>query len=76
MTSNRNVDIAIFTSDLCFHAMELTDKELSTLQDMLQHYREFQEELYQNHDNPETLFTPTQRQLFTKFDVVSIKYNR
>jgi hypothetical protein len=56
--------------------MELTTKELSTLQEMLQHYREFQEELYQNYDNPETLFTETQRKLFTRFDVVSIKYNR
>lgn len=56
--------------------MELTTKELSTLQDMLQHYREFQEELYQNTDSPETLFTSTQRQLFTKFDVISVKYTR
>jgi hypothetical protein len=56
--------------------MELTVKELKTLQDMLQHYREFQEELYQNTDSPELLFTETQRSLFTRFDVVSIKYNR
>ena len=59
--------------------MELTDKELSTLQNMLQEYREFTEELYEDSawdGTPETLFTETQRQLFTKFDVVSIKYNR
>jgi hypothetical protein len=56
--------------------MNLTDKELSTLQDMLQHYREFQEELYENTDRPETLFTTTQRRLFTRFDVVSIKYTK
>jgi hypothetical protein len=57
--------------------MELTDRERSTLQDMLQTYREFQEELYQDTDwdgSPETLFTPTQRGLFTRFDVVSINY--
>jgi hypothetical protein len=59
-----------------FHTLQLADKEMRSLQDMLQHYREFQEELYQNHDNPEILFTSTQRQLFTKFDVVSIKYTR
>jgi hypothetical protein len=58
--------------------MELTDRERSTLQDMLQAYRELQEELYQDSDwdgRPETLFTPTQRSLFTRFDVVSIKYH-
>jgi len=80
MTLSQNVDIAIFTSDLCFHTMELTDKEMKTLQDMLQSYREFTEEVYQEHSDwdgtPETLFTPVQRQLFTRFDVVSIKYNR
>ena len=59
--------------------MELTAKELATLQDMLQTYREFTEEIYQDSDwdgTPETLFTPTQRQLFTRFDVVSINYTR
>ena len=80
MTSSRNVDIAIFISDLCSHTMELTDKEMKTLQDMLQSYREFTEEVYQEHSDwdgtPETLFTPIQRSLFTRFDVVSIKYNR
>ena len=80
MTLSRNVDIAIFISDLCFHTMELTDKEMKTLQDMLQSYREFTEEVYRKHSDwdgtPETLFTPIQRSLFTRFDVVSIKYNR
>jgi len=59
--------------------MELTDRELSALQDMLQWYRESQEEIYQDSDwdgTPETLFTPVQRQLFTRFDVVSITYNK
>ena len=55
--------------------MELTERELTALQDMLQTYREFTEEVYQDSDwdgTPETLFTPVQRQLFTRFDVVSI----
>ena len=58
--------------------MELTDREHSALQDMLQAYRELQEELYQDSvwdGRPETLFTPTQRGLFTRFDVVSINYH-
>lgn len=80
MTLSRNVDIAIFISDLCSYTMELTDKEMKTLQDMLQSYREFTEEVYQEHSDwdgtPETLFTPVQRSLFTRFDVVSITYNR
>jgi hypothetical protein len=59
--------------------MELTDRELTALQDMLQTYRAFTEEVYQDSDwdgTPETLFTPVQRQLFTRFDVVSITYNK
>ena len=58
--------------------MELNARERFALQNMLQTYREFQEELYQDSDwdgRPETLFTPTQRGLFTRFDVVSIKYH-
>ena len=76
----KNLDVVVCTFDLCFHTMELTTKELETLQDMLQSYREFTEEVYREHSNwdgtPETLFTPIQRSLFTRFDVVSIKYNR
>ena len=76
----KNLDVVVCTFDLCFHTMELTDKEMKTLQDMLQSYREFTEEVYQEHSDwdgtPETLFTPIQRSLFTRFDVVSIKYNR
>lgn len=60
--------------------MELTDKELRALQEMVQSYREFTEEVYREHSDwdgtPETLFTPVQRQLFTRFDAVSINYNR
>ena len=46
----------------------LTDKQLTTLRDMLYHYKEFQEELY-NYPEPDTLFTKTQRELFTLFDI-------
>jgi hypothetical protein len=60
--------------------LQLADKELAALQEMVQTYREFTEEVYQEHSDwdgtPETLFTSTQRQLFTKFDVVSVKYTR
>jgi hypothetical protein len=63
-----------------FHTLQLADKELAALQEMVQTYREFTEEVYQEHSDwdgtPETLFTSTQRQLFTKFDVVSVKYTR
>ena len=48
---------------------ELTDKQLLTLQDMLQHYKEFQEELYKYPDS-QKLFTQTQFQLFSLFDIV------
>jgi hypothetical protein len=47
----------------------LTDKQLTTLHDILYHYKEFQEELY-NYPEPDTLFTKTQRELFTLFDIV------
>lgn len=53
--------------------LELDQKEFSTLQDMLQAYREFQEEVYDIYDEPERLFTEAQRKIFTRFDVVSIK---
>ena len=54
--------------------MELTEvfneKEFKTLQDMILSYKEFQSELY---DYPEenTLFTETQRKLFSAFDIAS-----
>jgi hypothetical protein len=47
----------------------LTEKQMTSLQDMLSHYKEFQEELY-NYPDPDTLFTKTQRELFTIFDIV------
>lgn len=55
------------------HILSLTTQERKALVDMLQEYREHQEELYDHPDDPETLFTQAQRQLFTRFDVVSIK---
>ncbi len=48
---------------------ELTDKQLLALQDMLQHYKEFQEELYK-YPEPNTLFTQTQLNLFSLFDIL------
>jgi hypothetical protein len=47
-----------------------TEKEFKTLQDMILFYKEFQSELY---DYPEenTLFTETQRKLFSAFDIES-----
>ena len=47
----------------------LTEKQMTSLRDMLSQYKEFQEELYEYPD-PTTLFTETQRQLFTLFDIV------
>ena len=55
------------------HILSLTSQERTALINMLQEYREHQEELYDYPDNPETLFTKAQRQLFTRFDVISIK---
>ena len=47
----------------------LTDKQLTALRDMLAHYKEFQEELY-DYPEPDTLFTETQTELFKIFDIV------
>ena len=55
------------------HIFSLTFQERTALINMLQEYREHQEELYDYPDNPENLFTKAQRQLFTRFDVISIK---
>lgn len=56
--------------------LHLTDKEAKALQDMLQHYREFQEEVYGHPDDPDSLFTEAQRRIFTRFDVISITKGR
>lgn len=56
--------------------LQLTDKETKALQDMLQHYREFQEEVYDHPDDPDSLFTEAQHRIFTRFDVISIKKGR
>ena len=55
------------------HILSFTTEERRAFVNMLQEYREHQEELYDYPDNPENLFTKAQRQLFTRFDVVSIK---
>lgn len=46
----------------------LTDRQLTALRDMMYFYKEFQEELY-NYPDSNTLFTQTQRELFTIFDI-------
>lgn len=46
----------------------LTDRQLTALRDMMYFYKEFQEELY-NYPDSDTLFTQTQRELFTIFDI-------
>lgn len=66
--------------------MEFTPKELQTLQNMLQDYRLHEEELYSRPDptwphppwngEEENLFTETQRQLFTRFDVTSVTFTK
>ena len=55
------------------HILSLTSQERTALVNMLQEYREHQEELYNYPDNTDSLFTQAQRQLFTRFDVISIK---
>ena len=47
----------------------LSEKQMISLRDMLSQYKEFQEELYEYPD-PDTLFTKTQRELFTLLDIV------
>ena len=47
----------------------LSEKQMTSLRDMLSHYKEFQEELYQ-YPEPNTLFTKTQTELFKIFDIV------
>jgi hypothetical protein len=48
------------------HEVTLTQKEFDSIADMILFYKEFQEELY-DYPSPETLFTETQRKLFTFF---------
>ena len=55
------------------HIFSFTTEERRAFVNMLQEYREHQEELYDYPNNPDSLFTKAQRQLFTRFDVVSIK---
>jgi hypothetical protein len=46
-----------------------TDKQLTALRDMVSQYKEFEEELY-NYPEPDSLFTQTQRELFSLLDIV------
>ena len=52
--------------------MEFNDKEFAALQDMLQTYRDLQEEVHEYPDDEASIFTATQRRLFTRFDVISV----
>jgi hypothetical protein len=45
-----------------------TEKQINALKDILSFYKEFQSELY-NYPPEDTLFTKTQRELFSVFDV-------
>ena len=45
-----------------------TEKELTTIQNMMEFYKDFQQELY-GYPEPENLFTETQRNLFKQFGV-------
>lgn len=46
----------------------MTEKQLTALRDMVQFYRDFEEELY-NYPPEENLFTQSQLELFQIFDV-------
>ena len=46
----------------------LSEKQMTSLRDMLEQYKESQEELYE-YPNPDTLFTETQTELFEIFDI-------
>lgn len=46
----------------------LTEKQLTTLRDMIYFYKEFEMELY-DYPPEDTLFTKTQRELFDIFDI-------
>jgi hypothetical protein len=47
-----------------------TEKEFKTLQEILLNYKEFQSELY-DYPDEDTLFTDTQLNLFSAFDIDS-----
>jgi len=47
-----------------------TEKEFKTLQEILLNYKEFQSELY-DYPQEDTLFTDTQLNLFSAFDIDS-----
>ena len=46
--------------------MNLTDQQIKELKSILEFYMDYQNELYE-YPEPDTLFTKTQRELFTLF---------
>ena len=56
------LDKVLLTEDL------LNEKQFASLQDMIQTYKELQEELY-DFPGPDTLFTKTQQEIFQIFDI-------
>lgn len=55
------------------HIFDFTEKEREAFINILQEYRDHQEDLYGCPEDPLTLFTPPQVKLFTRFDIVSVK---
>tara|TARA_R100001129_G_scaffold149386_1_gene111265 strand:+ start:1046 stop:1255 length:210 start_codon:yes stop_codon:yes gene_type:complete len=54
---------------------DINQEDANTLQDMVQTYREMEEEKYPNQP-PSEIFTRAQHRIFTMFDVISIKHRR
>jgi len=70
------MDPALGTPQYNDGSVYFTASELYALQDILQAYAELQEQVYDYPEDPSTLFTLTQRKLFGRFDVFSIRRNR
>jgi hypothetical protein len=52
--------------------MQFTDTEFEELTKIVEFYRDYNEELYQEAE-PENLFTKAQLRIFKRFDVASLK---
>jgi hypothetical protein len=70
------MDPALGTTQFNDGSVYFSASELYALQDILQAYAELQEEIYSHPEDPASLFTATQRKLFGRFDVFSIRRNR
>ena len=70
------MDPTLGTTQFNDGSVYFTASELYALQDILQTYAELQEEVYDYPEDPAKLFTLTQRKLFGRFDVFSIRRNR